>query len=809
MLKNYLTIALRTLMRHKGYSLINIFGLAIGMTCCVLMLLLVQNELSYDTHHKNANQIYRMTIQTQNPQTGEIRQRLMGPYLLAEALKTDLPELPVVRFSRSDATLQYGEKRFTENRAFLAESNVFDVFTFPLIKGDAKTALQEPFSVVITQKIAEKYFGNENPMGKVLTLENEHELTVTGVFQDRPENMHFQFDIFGSMNAAPKLFNRLRLENWGEGSVYTYVLLPKNVTPQSLETPFLTFAKKHLGEETVEKYNAKLKLMPLTDIHLHSHERSEIEANGDITYVYAFSAIAFFVLLIACINFMNLSTARSANRAREVGMRKVVGAFRFQLIRQFLSESILISILAMLLSIALIELTLPWFNAFVEKELSVNYLSNSTVLLGLFGITLFVGLVAGSYPALFLSHFQPITVLKGTFKNTGKGVAFRKILVAFQFAISIFLLIVTGVIYDQLMYAQQIKLGYDTEQIVTLPGIPGDNRRDFESIKQSWITHPGIEKIALTSRTPSGRLSSNLETSPEGIPENQRPSMQTVWIGYDFFETLGMTFATGRSFSAKRTTDATSAFVINEAACRELGWTPEEAIGKGFGSSYIDDWNKGQWKPKKGHVIGVVKDVYFESLKEPVKPIVFFIEPYMAWGTLARIQTKNIPETLNFIKQKYLELDPDRYFEFDYTFLNERFNKLYRTEEKQAHIFGIFALLAILVGCLGLFGLAAFTAEQRTKEIGIRKVLGASVGGVVALLSKDFIKLILIANIIAWPAAYWAMDRWLQEFVYRTHLSITTFLLGSLLALAIALITVSYQSIKASLTNPIDALRYE
>jgi putative ABC transport system permease protein len=808
MIKNYITIAIRNLRRHKGYSLINILGLSIGMTCCVLMLLLVQDELSYDTHHKNANHIYRFSIQSQNPQTGEIRQRLMGPYLLAEALKTDMPDLSIVRFNQREAIFQYGEKRFSEDRFFLAEPNVFDVFTFPLIKGHVKTALQEPFSVVITQDIAQKYFGNEDPMGKILEMNNDRQLTVTGVLEDRPENMHFRFDLLGSMNAAPTLFNRLRLENWGEGSVYTYVLLPPNVTPKSLEEPLLLFVKKHLGEDMVEKFQTKLNLMPLKDIHLHSHA-SEIEPNGDIVYVYAFSAIAFFVLLIACINFMNLSTARSANRAREVGMRKVVGAFRFQLIRQFLSESILLSVLAMLLAIALVELTLPWFNSFVQKELTVNYASNLTVVLGLLGITLFVGLVAGSYPALFLSHFQPITVLKGTFKNTGKGVSFRKILVTFQFAISIFLLIVTGVIYDQLQFAQHMKLGYNTEQVVVLPSIPDNNRRNFESIKQTWLNHPNIQNIALTSRIPSGQLSSRLTVIPEGIPEDQRPSMQTVWMGYDFFETLGMTFATGRSFSTQYTTDATSAFVINEAACRELGWTPEEAIGKSFGSSYIDDWDNGQWKPKKGHVIGVVKDVYFETLKEPVKPMVFFIEPYMAWRTIAVIQTNSVPETLNFIKQKYLELDAEQYFEFDYTFLNERFDKLYRTEEKQAQIFGVFALLAILVGCLGLLGLATFMAEQRTKEIGIRKVLGASIGGVVTLLSKDFIKLILIANFIAWPAAYFVMNQWLQNFAYRTHLNPTTFILGGVSALAIALITISYQAIKAARTNPIDALRYE
>jgi putative ABC transport system permease protein len=809
MLKSYVTLALRNLMRHKGYSLINIAGLSIGMTCCVLMLLLVQDEWSYDRHHQNANRIYRLAIQVQNPQTGEFRQRIMGPYRLGEALRTDVPDLAWVRFNHREETLSYGEKQFAENRFFLADPNVFDVFTFPLMKGDPHTALDDPFSVVITEATAKKYFGSEEAMGKVLVLGGDHHLTVTGVLEDRPENIHFRFDLLGSMKAAPLLFNRLRLENWSEGSVYTYALLPPNKTVDDLSAVLQGLVDKHLGNETVTRQHASIVLMPLTDIHLYSHSRSEIEANGDIVYVYAFSAIALFVLLIACINFMNLATARSAARAREVGLRKVVGASRPQLIRQFLAESTLLSVLAMLLSLAMVELALPWFNGFVEKDLRMNYFDNPTAILGLVCIALFVGIVAGSYPALFLSHFQAVTVLKGTFRSVRSGVVFRKVLVGFQFAISTFLLIATGIIYDQITYARHIKLGYNTETVIALPSIPEGSRRNFESIKKVWLAHPGLRALALTSHFPSGRLGSNIPTQPEGIAEGQGPPMATVWVGYDFFETLGMSFSAGRVFSAEHTTDESSAFIVNEAACRELGWTASNAVGRSFGSQYLENWSDGRWKNRKGQIIGVVRDVYFESLKEPIKPMVFFLEPYMAWGVIASIQTANTDETIAFIKQKYLELYPEESFNFEYVFLDDRFDHLYRAEEKHAQIFGVFALLAIFVGCLGLFGLAAFTTEQRTKELGIRKVLGESGTGVIALLSKDFAKLILISNVFSWPAAFWVMNHWLQNFAYRIDLRVSTFLMGSALALVIALVTVGYQSIRAAIANPVVSLRYE
>ena len=805
MLRNYMIVAVRNLLRHKVYSAINIAGLAIGLACCILILLFVQDELSYDRYHEKAGRIYRFTVEWRNSRTGETAQAAKGPYRLAEVLRTDFPEVPhIIRFNRQRPLIGYGDKRFFEGRFFFVDPDVFEVFSFPLIQGDPRTALREPFTVVMTREMARKYFGDEDPMGKVLRYGDNRELKVTGILGEVPRHSHFQFDFLSSMKVANTLFNRIVLENWGENTVYTYLLLSPGVSPAGIERRFPDFIRKHAPQWA---QGSRYFLQPLTDIHLHSHTRGEIEPNGDIVYVYAFSAIAVFILLIACINFMNLSTARSASRAREVGMRKVVGANRSQLVQQFLGESVFLSFLALLLAVALVELSLPAFNGFVGKALDMNYSGNLTAIFGLVGIALFAGVIAGSYPAFFMSAFEPVDVLKGTIKGGPKGAGFRRVLVAFQFAISVFLIVVTGIIYGQLEHCRNIKLGYDKEHVVVISGIPVSLRQNYEAFKQELLQNLRVVSAAGTSRIPSGQLGSNISTRAEGFPEEESPSMQTVWVGYDFFETLGMSFAAGRGFSKGAPSDKKAAFVLNEAAVRALGWTPENAIGKRFGSQFIEDWQRGQWVWKDGRVIGVVKDVHFESLREKIVPVVFFIQPNMAGNFLIRVRPDEIPGTLHFLKQKWQEFNPNRPFE--YSFLDERFDQLYRTEEKQGQVFGTFALLAIFVACLGLFGLASFATERRTKEIGIRKVLGASVSNIVFLMSKEFVLLVGVANLIAWPVAYYAMNKWLEDFAYRIELGPGVFVLGGILAMVIALATVSAQAIRAARANPVDALRYE
>ncbi len=805
MLTNYLKITLRNLRRNKAYSFINIAGLAIGMACCILILLFVQDELSYDRFHKNKENVYRIQIGWRNPQTGETSENAINPYRLAEALRTDFPELPqVVRLYPQGRTLiRRGEKRFIENGLYFVDPNIFEVFSLQLLEGDPVTALRDPYTVVITKEMARKYFGDENPIGQSLTYDDD-ELKITGIMAELPRNSHFHFDFIASMAVANQEFSRIVLENWGEMTVFTYVLLPANISSAELEGRFDAFVKKHMPDWAAA---VRLKLMPLTDIHLHSHTPGELEANGDIIYVYAFTAIAFFILLIACINFMNLATARSAKRAREVGMRKVLGAARAQLRRQFLGESLFFALVALLLALLIVQLVLPAFNGFVERELALDLTNNWVMLASLLAIALFVGLVAGSYPAFVLSAFEPVQVMKGAAGKNSRGAILRKTLVTLQFAISIFLIVVTAIVYRQLQYARDIKLGFNKEHVVAISGVPLSLRQQFEQFRYELAQNPGIVMASISSRVPPGRLGSNLGTRPEGVPEDQRRGMQTVWTDFDFIELLGLELAAGRSFSRSFATDATSAFILNEAAVKAIGWTPETAIGKSSGSSEIVDWNQGQWIERNGQVIGVLKDFHFESLHDEIVPTVYFVAPYMAWNAVVRIRPENIAGTMKFLESKWEQFNPGQPFE--YRFLDEAFDTLYRREKRQGEIFGTFAMLAILVACLGLVGLASFAAEQRTKEIGIRKVLGASVPGIVKLLSREFLALVLLANLIAWPVAYFIMKKWLEDFAYRIDINALPFLAGAVVALLIALLTVSFQTIKAALANPVEALRYE
>lgn len=805
MFGHYIKIAARNLMRHMGYSWINVLGLAIGMASCMLILLFVQSEVSYDQFHEKKDQIYRLTTRFKNPQTGAVSPFAISEFRMADALRVDFPEIPqIVRLYPQDGTLvEHEGEMFSERNFMYVDPNFFDMFSFNLIEGDPNTVLRDPYTMVLTPETGRRYFGDKSPVGQSLTV-REDEYTVTGVVESAPGNSHFSFDFLASMAVSQQEFSRIVLENWGEMTSFTYVALSEKISPTELETRFPAFLEKNMAEGASEF--RELSLLPLADIHLNSHTSNELGANGDITYVYAFTAIAFVVLLIACINFMNLTTARSANRAKEVGLRKVVGAYRGQLIQQFLGEVIILSIIGMVLAVLLVYAVLPAFNEFVAKELTIDPAENAGMLLMFTAIVLFAGIIAGSYPAIFLSRFRPAEVLKGSLAFGSGGSVLRKILVICQFSVSIFLLVVTVIVYDQLTYARSIDLGYDEEHVLVLSS-PNALRGKYQQFGNDLRTNPNILLSAGSSRVPPGRLSSNIGTRPEGVPENDRVGMQTIWTDFDFIELLGLKMAAGRSFSRDFPSDVSGAFVINESAAERIGWTAQEAIGKGFGSSEITDWDMGQWTQRDGQVIGVVRDFHFESLHDEIVPTVYFVAPNMASSFLIRIEPGEIPETVAFIEstwQRYVPGQP-----FQYRFLDEAFDILYRTEERQMTLFGIFAGLAILVGCLGLVGLASFTAQQRTKEIGVRKVLGARVPNILYLLSREFTLLVLLGNVIAWPLAYYVMSLWLQDFVYRVDMGVGSFAAASVLALAIAWITVSTQALRAATTDPIKALRYE
>lgn len=806
MLKSYFRSAARNLAKYKEYSIINILGLAIGMACVLLILLFVREELSYDTFHVNHDRIYRLNMSATHPQTGVESRRAVGPYRLATELREDFPDIPhIVRIMPQGRSLvKFEEKGFYEERLAHVDPNIFEVFTIPLLQGDPATALEDPFSVVITEDVAARYFGNSDPIGQILNF-NNFDFKVTGILASITQNTQFGYDMLASTNCANQVFSRIALENWGEGTSETFVMLPAYAKPSDYTDRLQQFVAVKL--EAWQRASPKIEMQPLSEIYLHSTEIASYETGGDITYVYAFSAIAVFILVIACINFMNLATARSANRAKEVGLRKVVGAQKSQLIWQFLIESIVLAILSLLIALVIVRLTLPAFNDLSGAEIELNFLKNAPMLLGLLAVTLFVGILAGSYPALFLAAFEPVSVLSGLLKRGAKAGVLRRILVTFQFAISILLIVVTSVVYKQLDYAQNIDLGFEKEQLLLIPGTPDELRGRYTEFRNALMKNPNIVNAAGSSRVPPGSLRSSITARPEGIPEDQQVGMQTVWTDFDFIETVGFEIAAGRSFSRGYPTDGSSGFLLNEAAVRRIGWTNETAIGKSFGSAEIKDWQSGQWEDRDGQVIGVLRDFHFESLREKIVPTVYFVAPYMAWNYVIRLKANQLQETIAFIKDTWHEFVPNE--PIVYQFVDEAFEELYRNEERQAQIFGIFASLAIVVACLGLVGLASFTAEQRAKEVGIRKVLGATVSQVVLLITKEFTWLVLFAFAIAVPAGYFFMDSWLQAFAYHISLDPGIFGMAGAAALAIAWMTVSFQAIKVALTNPASTLRYE
>ncbi len=800
MLKNYLTIALRNLLRHRGYSAINILGLAIGIACCVLILLYVQDELSYDQHHEKKERIYRVVESA--TVAGRPIEAAVTPPPWGPVLAKDYPVIEAftrIKPPNSRWLIRYGENRFYERYFIFADSSVFDIFTIPLSQGNPKTALAAPHAVVLSESMADKYFGDKDPIGEVLTADNLYEFTVTGVMRDMPKSAHFHADFLASYaSLAPnKLYDEpSTMQNQGfSHDLYTYLLLREGVAPEGLEKEFPAFLDKYLGELLKSVgIQARPYLQPITDIHLYSNLEAEIAPNSNIRYVYIFSSLAVFILLIACVNFMNLSTARSARRAQEVGIRKVLGAHRNQLIKQFTGESILVSLVALVIALGLVHLLLPQFNLLSGKTLAMDY---GSVWLAptLVAITLVTGVVAGGYPAFILSSFRPVAVLTGVLKAGAAHSFLKKILITFQFGISILMIVGTIVVLDQLAYMQNKQLGFDEDNLAVVRLPDEEVVKGFPAYRDALMQYPEILNVSSTSAVPGGQTSLNLVT-PEGVQEDESPVYQMIWTDYDFIEALGIEMASGRSFSRAFGSDST-ACLINEAAVQSLGW--ENPVGRTFRIT-----GAGETAPLL-NVVGVMADFHVQSLHQPIAPLMVRLADEPASMMVVRLQGTNVSGGLEILQDQWRKTYPS-HPAMDYSFLDDDIAQLYQAEQRLGSVFIAGAALSIFIACLGLLGLSAFMAEQRTREIGVRKVLGATISNVVLLLSGDFTKLILVAFALGAPVGYFVMQAWLDDFPYRIELEAGAFLLAGLAALLVAWLTVGYQAFKAATANPAEAV---
>ena len=797
MIKNYLKIALRNFQRHKGYSFINIAGFAIGMACCLLIFVYIRHELSYDRYHKDVDRICRIVIDIRT-QTANRIFALVSP-TVAPALKADYPQVEhaaraiipsSARLVKRDAAFFY------EDRFMYADQELFDIFTIPFIQGIPQEALIRPNSLVISQEMAHKYFGIANPLGKILEI-NQQDYEITGVVEDSPENTHMKYDLIASLET---LRDWDEMNNWYSTMFYTYLKLKPGVNVEEFSQQVSRLADKHVGER-LESGGSTYHyfLQPLARIHLHSHLRYETEPPGNPVYINIFSFVGLFILLIACLNFMNLSTARAANRAKEVGLRKVVGAQKFQLIGQFLGESLLVAFLSLGLAMVISKLAIPYLNELTGIFLNFNSLLNPGVLLSLIGGAIFVGIAAGLYPAFVLSAFRPSVTLKGTLSAGFRGFALRTVLVVVQFAISVMLIIGTLTMHKQFNFMKKQHLGFDKEQKLILPLRGGINiQENFASVKDMFSKHTSITGVTVSSTVP-GRAVSNFGVDLVGEDDPKSQSMFHMYFDDDFIPDYGIEIVAGRAFQKEMKTDFMGAFLINEAAVKAFGWSrPEDALGKRLQTGY-----GGRVNP----IIGITKDFHYRGLQSEVEPLVMEFLPWSFRYITLSIDITDLKETLAFVGSQWKSVFPG--YPYEHFFLDTDFDRQYRADEQIGRIFGAFTFLGLFVACLGLLGLASFTAESRTKEIGIRKVLGASVGGIVIMLSKQFTKWVLVANCIAWPVAYYFMNRWLNNFAYRIDIGIWTFVLSGALALVIAFLTVSYQSIKAAVANPVESLRYE
>ena len=791
MIKNYLKIAWRNLMKSKVFSLINVLGLTIGITVCMMIFLFIMNEFSVDKFHKNGKDIYR--VMRGYDRSKAPTSYLSGPY--ARALLNDYPNEieKAVRVMATDATFSIENKAFNEKKLYLVDSSFFTFFSFPLVKGDPATALKDPKSIVLTERAAKKYFGNQDPMGKVLNWGKDFQLKVTGIAKNVPSNSHLNFDMVVPLSNYDKeeWFNV-----WINNNCFTYVLLNKQANEAQLEKKFPLFMEKYLGKDMAkmgEKF--ELSLTPLHEIYFETASAYDNVKHGDKKVVYIFLSIAVLILLIACINFMNLSTIRAVERSREVGIRKVMGALRNHLVWQFIGESILLACISCVLSIGLLQLFMPFYNDLLGYQLSVSW-TTLPVYLFLIGVILIVGFLAGSYPAFFLSAFSPIESLKGKLKLGKGGSFFRKVMVVTQFSISVFLIIGSIIIINQMNYVKNMDLGYDKEQTVVVQINNEDIYNHRYTFKNELQSNANIASVALMSGEPGGFF--DLHTFQVEGQDDRIWKSRTEFSDFEFVKTLGLKIIAGRDFSGQYRTDTTEAALINRTAAAMLGFTPEQAIGKWIKNTLRDD--------SRRRIIGVIEDFNFLSLKEKMDALV--VSPSEDRRVaLIRIKSGNIRSAVATIEKTYGKVAPG--YPFEYDFLDQQFDQLYKTDLRQQTIIVVFAGLAIFIACLGLFGLTSFTAAKRIKEIGVRKVLGSSTQGIVVLLSKDLLKPVLLATIIAMPAGYYAMNIWLQNFAYRISIHWWILVLAAAITIAIALLTVSFKAVNAALMNPAESLRTE
>ena len=785
MFKNYLKITLRNILNHKGYSLINIAGLAIGMACCLLISIWVLDELSYDRFHEHAEDLYR--VEENQHYSGRVFHVTVTPYPLAPALREEIPEIiEAARVVRAGGQLfRYGDKAFIEKNVRAVDPSFLNMFSFPLIQGDPDTALDSPSSLLITEKLAKKYFGTDDAMGKVLSINNRIEFTVTGVLRDVPHNSYLQFDILIPYVVMEK--QGRTSDSFRANSILTIVQLQPGIPKQLVDEKILGFIRTKEAESRTD-----LELMPYTRIHLHSYWGYE-KTPGAIRYIYIFSIIAFFVLLIACINFMNLTTARSAGRAKEVGLRKVVVAVKGDLVRQFFGESVVYALSALVLAVLLVMLMLPVFSRLAAKELSWRVAGLDLILLGLGGITLFTGLVAGSYPALFLSSFQPIKVLKGSLKSGAGSARFRKILVVVQFSLSVSLMIGTTVVYNQLNFMRSKSLGWNKEHLVYIP-LRANLRTSYSALKQELEKDSRILGVTGANYLPSNIGSNSSGADWDGKDPEFNRLIGETYVDYDYCDMLGIEIVEGRGFSHDYPTDESSGFLVNEAVARLMD--KPTVLGERF-----------KFMGAEGHIIGVMKDFHYGSMRQEIEPLAIRLRPRNVVFALIRLGPGKVSTGLDFIEATWKRVIPT--YPFESHFIDEEFDRMYRAEERIGAILRTFTFLAVFIACLGLFGLASFTAEQRTREIGIRKVLGASISQVTLLLCREFLVLVVAANLLAWPLAYYIMGRWLRGYAYRAGLNWSLFLGALILALAVAVLSVGFQALRAAYVNPAESLKYE